>query len=101
MKLKGHTAKGSACVAGIGKSTLLGLISGALEPTQGTIMRSAKVRMAVFSQHHMDGLDLALTPLAYMLASFPNTKDQEHRCTRVYPEPSDSPACLVKLSDQS
>ncbi len=35
--------------------------------------------MAVFSQHHVDGLDLALTPLAYMLASFPNTKDQEHR----------------------
>jgi len=65
--------------AGIGKSTLLGLISGSLEPTKGTITRNAKVRMAVFSQHHVDGLDLALTPLAYMLASFPNTKDQEHR----------------------
>lgn len=64
---------------GIGKSTLLGLISGSLEPTKGTITRNAKVRMAVFSQHHVDGLDLALTPLAYMLASFPNTKDQEHR----------------------
>ena len=35
--------------------------------------------MAVFSQHHVDGLDLALTPLAYMLASFANTKEQEHR----------------------
>ena len=87
--------------AGIGKSTLLGLISGALEPTKGTITRNAKVRMAVFSQHHVDGLDLALTPLAYMLASFPNTKDQEHRCPRVYPKPSECPAHLVKSSDQS
>ena len=58
---------------------MLGLISGSLEPTKGTITRNAKVRMATFSQHHVDGLDLALTPLAYMLASFPNTKDQEHR----------------------
>ena len=65
--------------AGIGKSTLLGLISGQLEPTKGTITRNPKVRMAVFSQHHVDGLDLALTPLAYMLASFANTKEQEHR----------------------
>ena len=65
--------------AGIGKSTLLSLISGHLEPTKGTITRNPKVRMAVFSQHHVDGLDLALTPLAYMLASFPNTKEQEHR----------------------
>lgn len=67
------------CGAGIGKSTLLGLISGQLEPTKGTITRNPKVRMAVFSQHHVDGLDLALTPLAYMLASFANTKEQEHR----------------------
>ena len=66
--------------AGIGKSTLLGLISGQLEPTRGTITRNPKVRMAVFSQHHVDGLDLALTPLAYMLASFANTQEQEHRC---------------------
>ena len=84
MKLKGHTAEGSLCFAGIGKSTLLGLISGALEPTKGTITRNANVRMAVFSQHHVDGPNLALTPIAYRLASFPNTKDQEHRYTRVY-----------------
>ena len=36
--------------------------------------------MATFSQHHVDGLDLALTPLQYMLKCFPLTKDQEQRC---------------------
>ena len=48
---------------GIGKSTLLQLIAGTLEPTSGVITRNPRVRLATFSQHHVDGLDLALTPL--------------------------------------
>lgn len=64
---------------GIGKSTLLGLIYGTLEATKGVITRSPKVRMATFSQHHVDGLDLALTPLQVMLRAFPLVKDQELR----------------------
>jgi len=57
---------------GIGKSTLLNLISGTLEPTQGHIFRNPKVRIAVFSQHHVDGIDLSLTPLQYMKQFFPS-----------------------------
>lgn len=67
---------------GIGKSTLLGLISGQLEPTRGTVTRNPKIRMATFSQHHVDGLDLALTPLTYMVKAFahdPTIKEQEIR----------------------
>lgn len=64
---------------GIGKSTLLNLISGGLEPTSGHVTRSPKVRMATFAQHHVDGLDLALTPLTYMKKSFPLSKEQELR----------------------
>eukprot|EP00197_Chlamydomonas_leiostraca_P008797 CAMPEP_0202864636 /NCGR_PEP_ID=MMETSP1391-20130828/4798_1 /ASSEMBLY_ACC=CAM_ASM_000867 /TAXON_ID=1034604 /ORGANISM="Chlamydomonas leiostraca, Strain SAG 11-49" /LENGTH=767 /DNA_ID=CAMNT_0049544399 /DNA_START=78 /DNA_END=2381 /DNA_ORIENTATION=- len=60
---------------GIGKSTLLGLISGHLQPTQGHITRNPKVRLAVFSQHHVDGMDLALTPLASMQRAYPDVKD--------------------------
>lgn len=66
---------------GIGKSTLLGLISGTLEPTHGHITRNPKVRLAVFSQHHVDGLDLALNPLQIMLNAYAHTnlKEQEAR----------------------
>ncbi|KAK9804716.1 hypothetical protein WJX72_001738 [[Myrmecia] bisecta] len=64
---------------GIGKSTLLNLISGHLEETAGHIQRNPKVRLATFSQHHVDGLDLALNPLQYMMKSFPSVKDQEFR----------------------
>ena len=37
---------------GIGKSTLLGLISGSLAATGGHITRSNKCRIAIFAQHH-------------------------------------------------
>lgn len=116
---------------GIGKSTILKLISGELQPSSGTVFRSAKVtiiqllnlcnekyygqlfvlrgcnnlsslepwtivqlettellfsftcihlivfkfplqvRIAVFSQHHVDGLDLTSNPLLYMMRCFP------------------------------
>ncbi|XP_024537100.1 ABC transporter F family member 3 [Selaginella moellendorffii] len=64
---------------GIGKSTLLKLISGELEPVSGTVFRSPKVRMAVFSQHHVDGLDLSSTPLLYMSRCFPGAPEQKIR----------------------
>ena len=64
---------------GIGKSTLLGLISGQLQPLSGHISRNPKVRLATFSQHHVDGLDLALTPLNIMTRAFPGLKDPEAR----------------------
>ncbi|KAG2491511.1 hypothetical protein HYH03_010088 [Edaphochlamys debaryana] len=64
---------------GIGKSTLLNLISGKLQPTQGNITRNSRVRLATFSQHHVDGLDLALTPLIIMSRAFPDAKEPELR----------------------
>ncbi|KAJ0907059.1 putative ABC transporter, AAA+ ATPase domain, P-loop containing nucleoside triphosphate hydrolase [Helianthus annuus] len=64
---------------GIGKSTILKLISGELQPTSGTVFRSAKVRIAVFSQHHVDGLDLTSNPLLYMMRCFPGVPEQKLR----------------------
>ena len=71
--------------AGIGKSTLLGLINGGLEATKGTITRNPRVRLATFSQHHVEGMDLALTPLQYMLKVFPGTNSQEMRWVHQVP----------------
>lgn len=35
------------------------------------ILLSLQVRMAVFSQHHVDGLDLSSNPLLYMMRCYP------------------------------
>ncbi|KAG5382763.1 hypothetical protein IGI04_034233 [Brassica rapa subsp. trilocularis] len=64
---------------GIGKSTILKLISGELQPSSGTVFRSAKVRVAVFSQHHVDGLDLSSNPLLYMMRCYPGVPEQKLR----------------------
>ena len=65
--------------AGIGKSTLLGLIQGTLEATAGHITRNATVRMAAFSQHHMDGLELHLSPLQYFARVFESDNVKEEK----------------------
>ncbi|KAL3649604.1 ATP-binding cassette sub- F member 3 [Castilleja foliolosa] len=64
---------------GIGKTTILKLISGELQPSSGTVFRSAKVRIAIFSQHHVDGLDLSSNPLLYMMRCFPGVPEQKLR----------------------
>jgi ATP-binding cassette, subfamily F, member 3 len=76
-----HAQQPTSCArgVGIGKSTLLGLISGALEATSGHITRNSSVRMATFSQHHMDGLELHLSPLQYFARVFVNEKEDKLR----------------------
>ena len=64
---------------GIGKSTLLGLVGGSLSATEGYVTRSTKARIAVFAQHHVDGLDLSLSPLGVLVRAFPGVLEQELR----------------------
>ena len=64
---------------GIGKSTLLKLISGKLEPLKGHVYVNPKLRVATFSQHHVDGLDLAMTPLQYLASCYPHAKEPQCR----------------------
>ena len=64
---------------GIGKSTLLGLVGGQLAPTEGHVQRSSKARIAVFAQHHVDGLDMSLSPLGILVRAYPGVLEQELR----------------------
>lgn len=41
---------------GTGKSTLLNLITGQLQPTKGTVQRNPGIKLAKYSQHSADQL---------------------------------------------
>ncbi|KAL7418028.1 P-loop containing nucleoside triphosphate hydrolase protein [Mrakia frigida] len=64
---------------GAGKSTLIKLLVGDLETMQGTAVRNGRLRIAFFAQHHVDSLDLTLSPVAFLASKFPGQSEQEYR----------------------
>lgn len=56
---------------GCGKSTLVKLMSGELQPTRGSISTHAKLTLGKYHQHSADVLDLDQTPLDFMKKLFP------------------------------
>jgi len=61
---------------GVGKSTLLNLMSAELAPVDGMVKRNVKLRIGVYRQHLMDVLDGELSPLEYLMKEF-DEKDME------------------------
>jgi len=55
---------------GTGKSTLLHLITGALQPTEGTISKHVALKLAKYSQHSADQLPYDKSPVEYMDAMY-------------------------------
>lgn len=64
---------------GAGKSTLLRLLLGELTPTKGLRHAHRSLRMAYFSQHHVDQLDLSVSSLDFLMKKFPNESEQRYR----------------------
>ena len=56
---------------GCGKSTLVKLMSGEIEPTRGSVKPHAKLRLTKYHQHSCDVLDLDKSPLEFMRSKFP------------------------------
>lgn len=61
---------------GAGKSTLLHVILGELQCQEGHVSRNPKLRVATFTQHHVNQLDLTQCPLDYLMRLFPGNKPE-------------------------
>eukprot|EP00163_Fabomonas_tropica_P023935 TRINITY_DN4145_c0_g2_i2.p1 TRINITY_DN4145_c0_g2~~TRINITY_DN4145_c0_g2_i2.p1 ORF type:complete len:616 (-),score=199.52 TRINITY_DN4145_c0_g2_i2:371-2218(-) len=64
---------------GTGKSTLLKLMDGELEPTKGDCNIDRRCRIGVFSQHSVDQLEVSMTPVEYIQSKFPDLNYQDIR----------------------
>jgi ATP-binding cassette, subfamily F, member 2 len=51
---------------GTGKSTLLHLITGVLQPCEGTVSKHISLKLAKYSQHSADQLPYEKTPIEYL-----------------------------------
>ena len=51
---------------GVGKSTLLKLVTGELRPRDGAVVQRGKCRVGLFAQHHVEQLNLEQCPLDEM-----------------------------------
>jgi ATP-binding cassette, subfamily F, member 1 len=62
---------------GTGKSTVLKLLIGELEPVEGKINKNPQLRVEMFSQHFEEGLPLDLSPVEYILETASKYKNED------------------------
>ena len=64
---------------GNGKSTLIKLLAGRLQPQSGRVNKSAKLSVGYFAQHQADELDLEASPLVELSRKRPGDTEQQWR----------------------
>ena len=64
---------------GCGKTTLLKGLVGDILPMKGLCYRHGKLRLGLFRQHHVDQLDLELSPLEELQKYYPNIETDKIR----------------------
>jgi ATP-binding cassette subfamily F protein 3 len=64
---------------GTGKSTLIKLILRDIEPVEGKLVFNESARVACFTQHHVEQLDLKVNPVELLCTKFTDVKEQQAR----------------------
>jgi ATP-binding cassette subfamily F protein 3 len=64
---------------GAGKSTVIKLLTGELNPVSGHVTRNGRLRIGYFAQHHVDTLTPNMSPVQFLASKFPGKSEQEYR----------------------
>lgn len=71
---------------GVGKSTLLNLITGDLTPTAGRVVCNPRLRIGRYNQHFVDQLPMDKSPVEYLTSEYTSFQETDGAV-------SPSPAC--------
>jgi ATP-binding cassette subfamily F protein 2 len=69
---------------GTGKSTLLNLITGALQPVRGTVSKHSNLKLAKYSQHSADQLPYDKSPVEYFQSRFAEAYPDKDLMVRLF-----------------
>ncbi|CAI5446774.1 unnamed protein product [Caenorhabditis angaria] len=78
----GTHANSRICIVGengAGKTTLLKLLLGDLEPSVGLRNVNRRIRIAYFTQHHVDQLDMETSAIEVLMKNHPNKSQEDYR----------------------
>ena len=64
---------------GTGKTTLLKLLMEQLRPVKGYVQSNSRLRIGYFAQHHVDRMDMSLSAVLWLSATYPGKTDEEYR----------------------
>ena len=64
---------------GQGKSTILKLLLGDIEPQSGEILINPRLKIGRFSQHHIDLLEFGMTCVDFLRKHYPGDTEQDYR----------------------
>ena len=64
---------------GAGKSTMLKLLTDQVQALTGEVHRNGRLRIAYFTQHHIDQLDLTKSAVGFMADQYPGKNEEEYR----------------------
>lgn len=64
---------------GVGKTTFLKILTSKLELQRGQVYHNRKAKVAMFSQHHVEKLDLARSPVDQFTALYPDVSNEKIR----------------------
>ncbi|KAI8906368.1 P-loop containing nucleoside triphosphate hydrolase protein [Gorgonomyces haynaldii] len=64
---------------GAGKSTMVYLLTGENQPSGGIINRHGRLRLGLFSQHHVDQVELGISSVQFLALKFPGKQEEDYR----------------------
>lgn len=64
---------------GAGKSTLIYMLTGEYQPLEGLCHRHGRLRLGIFSQHHVDQLQLGVSAVKFLASKYPGMVEEEYR----------------------